>query len=175
MAGGVIPLFTNLILAYFFYIFARDYLDHRRENLRSTALWAGVGALIHAFMNLRFIINSTNPYVLPEFIRDEFVDMIFPLIGVVFILIFFIQYHNALFPAERTGLDRATRSAIGGYAAISLLQIVVLGNHYLSEASFKQSDKVPVLVWVVFPVLAISLIAILDFYWSFLRFLKKQT
>ena len=169
-AAGI-HLMTNAFLVYFFLLFARDYLDRERESLRSAALWAGAGAVINAVANLRFIISMVHSAAIPDFLRDDFVDLIGPLMGFALMLAFFVRFRNRLLPDERPELKRGTRSAVFGYALFILLQAVVLINYYISGTS--EPSVIPgILIWFTLPLLIIGFIAILDFYRLFHRYLQ---
>ena len=166
-----IHLATNIFLAYFFLLLARDYLDQQRENLRSAALWAGAGSVIYALMNLRFVLRKLRMVTIPGFLRDSYIDTIGPLIGIIFILAFFVRFKKNLLPDERPDLKRGTRSAVFGYTLFTIMHVAILLNYYISDTS-KPSHISGIFRWFILPLLFVGFIAILDFYRLFHRYLR---
>lgn len=172
LAVALLSLLAGLAIVLFFVLFYKEYARKGELRLQRASLLAIIGSCVVLYLNVKNLVlileKNLSPYLVMYFLRSGPIDALIPWVSSIFILIFFIIFHQATRQEEETGLRKATLFALIGSSIASLERTFVLVNYLLYSRHMGWLTHLPTKTAIILsPIYLFSFLALLYFFVSF--------
>ncbi len=174
-AAILINCFFILTHLLFWLVFYQEYISSKKPALKKSCMFAVAGSIAVSILYLKKfpLVFDSNPQF-PQILASPYVDAVVPLISVVFHLVFFVLFKNALAPDEKPMLNTPVLSIIFGISIYMGLHLIVLVN-FLATQRFARLEHMPQAAAMgTVPLIVVAVCLVLFFYYRFYCFIKES-
>lgn len=169
---SILFFISGLTIVFFFISFYYGYIQKEQTKLKIATVLAIIGNFLVSLLFVKGILLAFAINQFPYLRRPYFIEPVVPWVSSIFILIFFIVFHQEVLLKESIKLRKAVFFAIIGSLIVVLLRSFMLYTYINTGVVRWFSDFSRVIMIAFLPVVTFSFITILYF---FLVFYKEQS
>jgi hypothetical protein len=170
----ILAFCAGVTFVVFFYLFYSDYAKPSQPVLRIAALGAFIGTGLILILHLRNLCIVFRWYDIPLLLDLQYIEMLFPYVGSVSLVFFFVVFRKTVIQEKRNTLLRPTLSGlIGACIQLSLVSLMTV-NYLMDHQGVSLPDTHRIVGIFIMPVVLLQFAAYLYFYGAFHREIKKH-
>ena len=174
LAVAFLSLLAGLAIVLFFVLFFKGYVRKGQLRLKKASILAIIGSCALLCLNVKSLVlifrMYLSPYLVMYFLRSQFIDPLIPWVSSIFILIFFIVFHQETRHEEEIRLRKPTLFAVIGSSLASLERTFVVVNYLLYSKPMGWFTHLSAKTAIILsPIYLFSFLAVLYFFVSFYR------